>query len=107
MGKVEESAKEIAAQIEAAIREQEKTAIEAAVDETALRMRSYAEAISPVDTGEYSNSFAITKGVRDGLPTRTLSNTDPIAALIEFGTDRTPEFAVLAKTAAEFNGTAP
>jgi hypothetical protein len=104
--RVRESEAEIAEQIKAAIREQEYAQIEAAVDERADEMRDYAVSISPEDTGQYKDSFEIDKGTTDdGLPTRTLKNTDPIANIIEYGSEDTPEFAVLTRTATQFGGT--
>jgi hypothetical protein len=103
--RVRESTSDIAEQIEAAVRRQEQERIEAAVDERAGQMRDFAVSISPEDTGEYKDSFEIDKGTRDGLPTRSLKNTDPIAYLVEYGTIDTPEFAVLQRTAAAFDGT--
>lgn len=102
--RVRESTADIAAQIEAAVRRQEHDRIERAVDETATRMKAFAESISPEDSGEYKASFEIDKGTRDGLPTRTLKNTDPVANILEYGSEDTPEFAVLGRTAAQFGG---
>ena len=96
---------DITDEIEKAVIEQEHRLLEAAVDEYAERMRAYAISISPEDSGEYKESFEITKVDRpDGLPGRSLTNTDPKAHLIEYGTERTPEFAVLARTAEHFRG---
>lgn len=104
--RVRESDREIADQIEAAIREQEAAELEDAVDEQAEAMRAYAISISPEDTGHYKESFEIDKVERpDGLPGRVLKNTDPIANIIEYGTEDTPEFAVLTRTANHFGGT--
>lgn len=103
--KVRESTADIAAQIEAAVREQERLQLEDAVDDQAERMRAYAVSISPEDTGEYKSSFEIDRGTRDGLPTRTLKNVDPIANIIEYGSEDTREFAVLQRTATQFGGT--
>jgi hypothetical protein len=104
-GKVRESAREIAAEIERAIQEQARAELEAAVDERVGEMKSYAISISPEDSGHYKESFEVEKIEReDGLPGRRLSNTDEIANLIEYGTVDTPEFAVLGRTAAQFDG---
>jgi hypothetical protein len=104
--RVRESTREIADEIERAIREQEAAQLEAAVDKQAEEMKAYAVSISPVDTGQYKKSFEISKVERsDGLPARSLSNTDPIAGLLEYGSIHNPEFAVLARTAHQFGGT--
>jgi hypothetical protein len=103
--RVRESTADIAEQIEAAIRKQEAEQIEEAVDERVEEMRDYAVSISPEDSGEYKESFRIDRGRRDGLPTRTLKNVDPIANLVEYGSIHNPEFAVLGRTAHQFGGT--
>jgi hypothetical protein len=102
--RVRESVAEIARQIEAAVREQADDEIELAVDEQAHAMKTYAESISPVHTGHYADSFEIDKGTRDGLPTRTLKNTDDIANLVEYGSVHNAEHAVLGRTAEAFGG---
>lgn len=102
--RVRESTAEIADQIKAAIREQERERIELAVDERAEQMRDYAISISPEDSGEYKSKFEIEKKVVDDLPARTLTNTDDKAGLLEYGTQDTPEFAVLTRTAGHFGG---
>jgi hypothetical protein len=113
---VRESTSDIADQIEAAIREQEegRREIEDALDERAHEMKAYAESISPVYVGHprhdrvpgrYKASFELSSGERDGMPTRSLGNTDEIANLVEYGSVHNPEHAVLARTAEEFGGT--
>lgn len=103
--RVRESDREIADQIERAIREQEAAELERAVDEQAEAMRAYAISISPEDTGHYKESFEIDKVERpDGLPGRVLKNTDEVANIIEWGTRDTPEFAVMTRTANHFGG---
>lgn len=102
--RVRESTADIADQIRDAIREQESAQLEAAVVERAEAMKAYAISISPEDSGEYKNSFEISEKVVDDLPARTLSNTDDKAGLLEYGTVDTPEFAVLTRTAAHFDG---
>lgn len=104
--RVRESTREIADEIERAIREQEQATLERAVDDRADEMRAYAVSISPEHTGKYKASFEIDKVERDdGLPGRKLVNTDPIANIIEYGTNDTPEFAVMGRTAEAFGGT--
>ncbi len=113
---VRESTSDIADQIEAAIREQEEARqqIDDAMDVRAEEMKAFAESISPVYVekphkdrvpGRYKASFELSKGERDGMPTRKLTNTDPIANLVEYGSVHNPEHAVMARTAEEFGGT--
>jgi hypothetical protein len=104
--RVRESDREIANEIERAIREQEMAKLEEAVDERAEEMKTYAISISPVDTGHYVESFEIDKLERpDGLPGRVLKNTDEIANLVEYGSIHNDEHAVLTRTAHQFGGT--
>lgn len=103
--RVRESDREIAEEIERAIREQADAELEEAVDERAEEMKAFAILISPEDTGQYKASFEINKVERpDGLPGRSLSNSDPIAGLLEYGSIHNEEFAVLARTAHQFGG---
>ena len=103
--RVRESTSEIAAEIERKIRKNERAKLDRAVLKQAKEMQAYAVSISPEDTGEYVESFEINRVDRDGLPGRSLSNTDDKAALLEYGTVDTPEFAVLGRTAHHFGGT--
>lgn len=104
--RVRESTAEIAAEIERKIRKNERAKLDRAVLKRAKEMQAYAVSISPEDTGEYIDSFEIKRVTRDdGLPARSLSNTDPIANIIEYGSVDTPEFAVLGRTAHAFGGT--
>lgn len=102
--RVHESDAEIAAQIEAAVKEQERAQLEAAVDMTAEGMRDLAISFTPEDTGRAKSSFEIDKGERDGLPTRTLKNTDPIFNLIEYGSIHNEESAPLRRAAEAYEG---
>lgn len=101
--RVRESASEIARQLKTEAKK-ERARLEREVDELAGQMRDYAVSISPEDTGEYKDSFAITKTTQDGLPARTLSNTDEIANIIEYGSEDTEEYAVLRRTEEHFRG---
>lgn len=103
--KVRESVADIAAEIEAAVTKQERRQLKRAVKKQASEMKAYAESISPVETGEYKDSFEVDEFDRpDGLPGATLKNTDPIANIIEYGSNDTPEFGVLGRTAHQFGG---
>lgn len=67
-----------------------------------LRARAYAESIAPRRTGAYASSFEIRysritiRGMRR-IAAR-LVNTDPQAALIEWGSKRTPAHRTLTRT---------
>lgn len=78
--------------------------VQRGLDELAQQVKSYWQEISPKDTGKYAGSIRIkkTKG-KDGVPMRRVTNTDPIAHLIEYGTNDTPKFAVRAKVASHFD----
>lgn len=103
--RVRESTADIAEQIEAEVRKQERAELEAAVDARAEEMKAHAISISPEDSGEYKSKFEISKKTIDGLPARTLSNTDEIANLVEYGSIHNDEHAVLGRTAHQFGGT--
>ncbi|MEU1200113.1 hypothetical protein ABZ446_28360 [Streptomyces sp. NPDC005813] len=72
----------------------------------AERGKAIAEARSPRETGEYSRSFVvvpITKNVPfRGKPRRRASarlmNTSDHARIVEYGSGRTPRYAILSKT---------
>jgi hypothetical protein len=104
--RVRESDAEIAAQIKVAITKQERRQLKRAVKAQANEMKAFAQSISPVDTGQYVDSFKVDEFDRDdGLPGATLKNTDKIANLVEYGSIHNDEYAVLARTAHEFGGT--
>ena len=103
--RVRESTSEIADEIERKIRKNERAKLDRAALKRAKEMQAYAVSISPEDTGEYVESFEISRVDRDGLPGRSLSNTDDKANLIEYGSIHNPEFAVLGRTAHHFGGT--
>lgn len=68
-------------------------AMVAAMRHRVERMKAYAEAIAPVDTGEYKASFRTASGVRNGIAYGRLSNVAPHAIYVEFphraaGSDR-------------------
>ncbi len=58
----------------------------------------YAKRISPVDTGEYRDRWGVEVDGRNV----DVVNTDPIANILEFGSEDTPEFAVRAQVQAKF-----
>ena len=57
---------------------------------------------SPVDSGAYVDSVQVTKRAQGGKG--QVGATDPIANIIEYGSNDTPAFAPRAKTEAHFNG---
>lgn len=84
------------------------------------RVKDHAVSISPVDTGAYAAAWKVEPAPPvNGLPRFKVVNRHWTAHFIEFGTGKdtkegsvfgpdtpTPEFAVAAKTAAYFGGTA-
>lgn len=50
----------------------------------AERMKTFAEVIAPVDTGEYKASFVVTAGVRAGSAFGRCANTCDHAIYVEF-----------------------
>lgn len=67
----------------------------------AAKIMVSAQAMSPVETGEYKASFEIESGVRQTGRTRRaygrVSNTAPHAMAVEFGWGRTPRYRVLGR----------
>jgi hypothetical protein len=59
----------------------------------------YARSISPVDRGTYRDGIKVRRNGRTGVG---IYFTDPISNIIEYGSEDTPEFAVLARTEAHF-----
>ena len=110
---VRESQANIAAQIEAELREdaRERARIESETREQAEEVRDYARSISPVESGAYAAAWQVAKRPHineQGLSVWRVSNHDFKARWIEYGTGDplpTPEFAVARKTAAKFGGT--
>jgi len=72
----------------------------------AVRVKAVAEAIAPrgheEDSPTYAKSFKASSGIREE-PTRRaygrVTNTDPKAMHLEFGTKHTPKFRTLGKAA--------
>lgn len=100
------SVNEIEREIRRQLREKGPAEVERKAEPTFREIKAYAESISPVESGEYKRSFRMTrKRGKDDMPARRLRNIDGKANMIEDGTVDTPEFAVLARTAAHFGGT--
>jgi hypothetical protein len=67
--------------------------------ELARRGVEYAKSIAPVDSGEYQDGL----DVEDDGDEVYVAAYDPISNLIEYGTQDTPEFAILARTEVYIN----
>lgn len=61
------------------------------------------QSFSPEDTGKYKASIHVTREGNAVL----VGSDDPIANLIEYGSEHNPEYAPRAKTEAHFNGAGP
>lgn len=75
----------------------------ASMNARATAILAMALSISPVDSGEYIDSFEITSGVSSfgGKGTRVyarLTNTSGHAAAVEFGLGRVPKYRVLGRS---------
>lgn len=55
------------------------------LERRAQRVKAFAEASAPVDTGEYRRSFHLERARVRGMAAVTVVNTSPHAAIIEFG----------------------
>lgn len=100
------SANEIEREIRRQLRAKGPAEVERKAEPTFRDVKGYAESISPVESGEYKRSFRMTrKRGKDDMPARRLTNIDDKANIIEYGSVDTPEFAVIARTAAHFGGT--
>lgn len=60
---------------------------------------TYARSIAPVDEGEYRNGIQVGHRGASGVG---VEFTDWKSHIIEFGSEHTPEFAVIARTAEHF-----
>lgn len=60
---------------------------------------------SPVDTGEYRDSVQVTKRAKGG--NGQVGALADYANIVEYGDEKTPEYAPRAKTEAHFNGPGP
>lgn len=93
-----------AAAIESAIRDSAE--VQAEKRAVAKKMVAHAKSISPVDHGDYAAAWEVDEGRRGDV---RIVNDNFKAHWIEDGTGGstpTPEFAVAAKTAIQFGGTA-
>lgn len=66
--------------------------------EFANEVREYWQAIAPVDTGAYRDGIVVQRFGKDVYVTATSDD----AGFVEYGTDRTPEYACRARTEARF-----
>lgn len=77
--------------------------VQAGLDELANEVKAYWQGIAPVDTGEYAANTRIRKmRAKDGTPMRRVSNLDPAAHIIEYGSNDTKKFAVRARVGTHF-----
>ena len=86
----------------------ESAAVKAEKKREAMKMAGWAKSISPVDHADYAKEWKVEQGKGIDGETRVVNN-DFKAHWIEDGTGGdtpTPEFAVAARTAIEFGGTA-
>lgn len=68
----------------------------------AKRVQAKAEALAPVDTGDYVKSFRVESEIRAGKTRRAVAkviNDSPHAAYVEWGTSRTPRHRVMGRAA--------
>lgn len=71
----------------------------------AVQIQANAQQMSPVESGDYINSFEVTSGVRATGPRNKrrafgrVTNTAPHAMAVEFGFGRTPRYRVLGRAA--------
>lgn len=66
----------------------------------ANKVKLVAEATAPKDTGKYAESFEVESGIREGKTRRAygrVTNDDPKAIDLEYGTKDTPKFRTLGK----------
>lgn len=78
--------------------EQMKREMKARADQ----IRAKAEALAPVDSGNYVESFRVETEIRKGSTTRAIAkviNDSPHAAYVEWGTSRTPRHRVMGRAA--------
>jgi hypothetical protein len=81
----------------------ESAEVNRGLDELAAEVKSYWQEIAPKDTGNYAAHTKVRKTKdKDGTPIRRVSNNHPAAHIIEYGSSKTPKFAVRAKVEGHF-----
>ncbi|MEO3856234.1 HK97 gp10 family phage protein [Acrocarpospora sp. B8E8] len=73
-----------------------------AMEARAERVKQRAISGSPVETGDYKQSFKVEGSIRKGKTTRAIAkviNDSPHAAYVEWGTSKTPRYRVMGKAA--------
>lgn len=78
--------------------EQMKREMKARADQ----IKAEAEALAPVDSGNYVESFRVETEIRKGATIRAIAkviNDSPHAAYVEWGTSRTPRHRVMGRAA--------
>lgn len=68
----------------------------------AERVQAKAEALAPVETGDYAGSFRVEVELRAGKTRRAVAkviNDSPHATYVEWGTSRTPRYRVMGRAA--------
>lgn len=77
--------------------------VQRGLDALATEVKGYWQEIGPVDTGAYIGDIRIRKlRDKDGVPIRRVSNLDPAAHIIEYGSKDTKKFGVRARVATHF-----
>lgn len=72
------------------------------MESRAERVKARAVASSPVDSGEYVQSFRVEGSIRPGKSSRAIAkviNDSPHATYVEWGTSKTPRYRVMGKAA--------
>jgi hypothetical protein len=81
----------------------ESAEVNQGLDEKAAEVKAYWQEIAPKDTGKYAGSIRVRKVKdKDGTPMRRVTNTDPVAHIIEYGSNDTPKFGVRARVEGHF-----
>jgi hypothetical protein len=78
------------------------TQMQREMETRAERVKSKAEALAPRDSGQYSASFRVETGVREGRKPRAVSkviNDARNAPYVEWGTSKTPRHRTMGKAA--------
>lgn len=73
-----------------------------AMENRAERVKARAVASSPVDSGEYVQSFRVEGSIRPGRSSRAIAkviNDSPHATFVEWGTSKTPRYRVMGRAA--------
>lgn len=87
------TARQIEAEIRAAIETQDAATIDEANEQLANEVKAFIQSKTPIDTGDAVGSIQVrkVKKPRNGLPARTIFSDSPMFHMVEYGTKADPD----------------